>query len=124
MIKLETIKRIAHDIISDVEWVNDSQTQAEHIGIKDGLNRLIRHLEETNQYNDLKEVEEEELRQELELKGWYTQNLWHVDDVMQNYDCTSEDAMSMLDFVLTSESIIEEVYRDIDVLMQQHKRKR
>ena len=124
MIKLETIKRIAHDIISDVEWVNDSQTQAEHAGIKDGLNRLIRHLEETNQYNDLKEVEEEELRQELELKGWYTQNLWHVDDVMQNYDCTSEDAMSMLDFVLTSESIIEEVYRDIDVLMQQHKRKR
>jgi len=114
MIKLETIKRIAHDIISDVEWVNDSQTQAEHVGIKDGLNRLIRHIEETNQYNDLKEVETEDLKQELELRGWYTQNLWHVDDVMQNYDCTSEDAMRLLDFVLTSELFTEEVFCEID----------
>ena len=73
---------------------------------------------------DLKEVSSEDLRQELELRGWYTQNLWHVDDVMQNYDCTSEYAMRLLDYALTSESIIEEVYQDIDVLMQQHKRKR
>ena len=114
MIKLETIKRIAHDIISDVEWVNDSQTQAEHIGIKDGLNRLIRHLEETNQYNDLKEVEEEELRQELELKGWYTQNLWHVDDVMQNYDCTSEDAQKLLHNALTDNWVTDRIYESID----------
>lgn len=84
--------------------------------------KLVEKLKEVQA--DLKEVSSEDLRQELELRGWYTQNLWHVDDVMQNYDCTSEDAMSMLDFVLTSESIIEEVYRDIDVLMQQHKRKR
>jgi hypothetical protein len=114
MIKLETIKRIAHDIISDVEWVNDSQTQAEHVGIKDGLNRLIRHLEETNQYNDLKEVEEEELRQELELKGWYTQNLWHVDDVMQNYDCTSEDAQKLLHNALTDNWVTDRIYESID----------
>jgi hypothetical protein len=63
---------------------------------------------------DLKEVSSEDLRQELELRGWYTQNLWHVDDVMQNYDCTSEDAMRVLDFVLTSDHVTEEVFRDID----------
>jgi len=63
---------------------------------------------------DLKEVSSENLRQELELRGWYTQNLWHVDDVMQNYDCTSEDAMRVLDFVLTSDHVTEEVFRDID----------
>lgn len=64
---------------------------------------------------DLKEVSSEDLRQELELRGWYTQNLWHVDDVMQNYDCASEDAMRVLDFVLThNDHVTEEVFRGID----------
>jgi len=72
---------------------------------------------------DLKEVSSEDLRQELELRGWYTQNLWHVDDVMQFHDCTSEYAMRLLDFVLTSEHITDEVFRDIDALIVQHKRK-
>ena len=46
-ITLERINNIAKDIIDDTEWVNDSHTKAEHNGIKDGLERLIRHLEET-----------------------------------------------------------------------------
>ena len=46
MITIERIKNIAEDIITDDEWVNDSHTQSEHAGIKDGLNRLIKHLEE------------------------------------------------------------------------------
>jgi hypothetical protein len=62
---------------------------------------------------ELKEISSEDLRQELELRGWYTQNLWHVDDVMQNYDCTSEDAMSVLEEVLTSESYMEETFNAI-----------
>tara|TARA_B100000768_G_scaffold174325_2_gene184492 strand:+ start:891 stop:1169 length:279 start_codon:yes stop_codon:yes gene_type:complete len=50
---LNRIKKIAKDIISDDEWVNDSHSQAEHTGVKDGLMRLIRHLEETGiGYND------------------------------------------------------------------------
>ena len=46
-ITLERIKRIAKDIKEDDEWVNDSHTRAEHIGVCDGLDRLIEHLEET-----------------------------------------------------------------------------
>jgi len=46
---INKIKRIAKDIIADDEWVNDSHTRAEHTGIKDGLMRLIRHLEETEE---------------------------------------------------------------------------
>ena len=49
MITIERIKNIAEDIIADDEWVNDSHTEAEHDGIVDGLNRLIRHLEETEE---------------------------------------------------------------------------
>ena len=74
--------------------------------------KLVEKLKEIQV--DLKEVSSEDLRQELELRGWYTQNLWHVDDVMQNYDCASEDAMRVLDFVLTSDHVTEEVFRGID----------
>lgn len=45
-ITLKRIEWIAEDIIDDVEWVNDTHTEAEHNGIVDGLNRLIEHLEE------------------------------------------------------------------------------
>lgn len=46
MITIDQIKNIAEDIIADDEWVNDSHTKSEHKGIKDGLNRLIKHLQE------------------------------------------------------------------------------
>lgn len=46
MITIDQIKNIAEDIIADDGWVNDSQTKSEHEGIKDGLNRLIKHLQE------------------------------------------------------------------------------
>ena len=46
-IKLEKIKRIVEDIKSDTEWVNDSHTHAEYVGVKSGLDMLLRHLEET-----------------------------------------------------------------------------
>ena len=48
MYTLEQIKRIADDIKADDEWVNDSHSSAEHKGIKEGLDMLIRHLEETS----------------------------------------------------------------------------
>ena len=63
---------------------------------------------------DLKEVSSEDLRQELELRGYYTQNLWHTDDVMQNYDCVSENAQDLLNKVMTSEWITEQIFTLID----------
>tara|TARA_S200002703_G_scaffold159022_1_gene171063 strand:+ start:1626 stop:1865 length:240 start_codon:yes stop_codon:yes gene_type:complete len=63
---------------------------------------------------NLKEVSSEDLRQELELRGHYTQNLWHVDDVMQNYDCESEDAQEILDRAMTSEYITTAIFTEID----------
>jgi len=32
-VELDRIKRIAEDIISDDEWVNDSHSKAEHTGV-------------------------------------------------------------------------------------------
>ncbi len=46
-ISLSTIENIAKDIINDDEWVNDSHSKSEHDGIKDGLQRLIKHIKKT-----------------------------------------------------------------------------
>ena len=42
---LKQIKDIAMEIKADGEWVNDSQTQSEYIGVCNGLNYLIDELE-------------------------------------------------------------------------------
>lgn len=52
MISEDKIKRIAQDIINDDEWVNDSHSKAEHNGIRNGLERLLNHLEETKTSNE------------------------------------------------------------------------
>ena len=63
---------------------------------------------------DLKEASVEELMQELRFKGWCTDGMWHVDDVLQNYECTSQQAMSLLEEVMKSERYREETFNAID----------
>ena len=48
-VKLEQLKNIITDLKNDDEWVNDSLTQAEHKGLCDGLNRLLKHITETKE---------------------------------------------------------------------------
>ncbi len=64
---------------------------------------------------DLKDISSEDLRQELQLRGYYTKNLWHVDDVMQNYNCTSENALEILDDVMQGEYVTSMVFDCIDI---------
>ena len=45
-ISIQDIKNVMIDIISDDEWVNDSQTMSEHKGIVSGLNMLVNHFTE------------------------------------------------------------------------------
>lgn len=46
-ITIDLIKRISWDIMQDNDWVNDSLTASEYKGVCDGLNRLMKHLTET-----------------------------------------------------------------------------
>ena len=48
-ITLARVRNIADDIKNDKEWVNDSHAEAEHRGICEGLDMLIRHLEECDE---------------------------------------------------------------------------
>ena len=63
---------------------------------------------------DLKEISSEDLRQELKLRGYQTDNLWQVDDVMQNYDCESEVAMEILELAMNNEWVIENIFTIVD----------
>lgn len=49
-VELELIKSIIRDIKNDKEWVTDSESGTEYKGICDGLDRLVRHIEEV--YDD------------------------------------------------------------------------
>lgn len=84
--------------------------------------KLVEKLKETE--TDLKEVSTQDLRNELELRGYQTDNLWHVDDVMQNYECTSEDAMDVLKKALQSDGIIEDIWDTIDDVAEQMEHRR
>ena len=46
------IKDIAMEIKADGEWVNDSQTNMEYIGVCNGLNYLIDELEKIERNNN------------------------------------------------------------------------
>lgn len=50
-VSLKRIRRIADDIKQDKGWVNDSQSYHEYKGICYGIDRIIKHLEEINEYN-------------------------------------------------------------------------
>ena len=50
-VTLNRIKRIAKDIKEDDEWGNDGYTKAEHNGVCDAMDRLVRHLDECDDSN-------------------------------------------------------------------------
>tara|TARA_R110002020_G_scaffold111976_1_gene258132 strand:- start:993 stop:1250 length:258 start_codon:yes stop_codon:yes gene_type:complete len=63
---------------------------------------------------DLKEVSTEDLRQELELRGYQMNNLWQSADVMDIYDCNSEVAMKILIKALNNNATMEQIWLSIE----------
>jgi hypothetical protein len=63
---------------------------------------------------NLKNVSEEELRRELELRGYYTQNLWCIDDVLRHHECEVDDAQEILDKVMNCENVCEYIFESIN----------
>lgn len=65
----------------------------------------------------------EDLRAELELRGFYTNNLWHVDDVMNQMTCSFTEAQEVLDKTLTSDWIMGQVWETMSEVMVGHTHK-
>ena len=68
----------------------------------------------------LKDMDSNDLRDELASRGFYTNNLWHIDDVKQNYECSDEDAQEILDKTMQSEQVTQEVFTFIDEVCAGH----
>jgi len=57
----------------------------------------------------MKKLTVETARQFLTEKGYYTENLWHVDDVISRYECDEQTAYDILDSILQTNWIMENV---------------
>jgi hypothetical protein len=56
----------------------------------------------------------EEAKAFLTEQGYYTDNLWSVEDVQTRFKCTDDEAQEVLDQALSSEGTMEQIWFDID----------
>tara|TARA_B110000902_G_scaffold237202_1_gene284018 strand:- start:506 stop:748 length:243 start_codon:yes stop_codon:yes gene_type:complete len=55
--------------------------------------------------------EVEEAKALLKENGYYTDNLWHIDDVKANYECEDDsEAQEVLDSALTNEATMDQIW--------------
>lgn len=68
------------------------------------------------QLNEAKEKLKDvlEARALLRKRGYFVENLWSVDDVTENYNCTPEQAQQVLEMALTNEATMEQIWSAID----------
>ena len=50
----------------------------------------------------------------LREAGYCTSSLWHIKDVKQYHECTDEEAHNILEQVLDSDWITEQIFSEID----------
>jgi hypothetical protein len=63
----------------------------------------------------LKTLTDTELREELSRRGFYTSNLWHVDDVKERFNADDDDAQEILDSALTNDATMEQIWFAIEM---------
>jgi len=49
----------------------------------------------------------------LKSQGFFTDNLWHVEDVKSKFNCTDEEAQIVLEQSLTNEATMEQIWFSI-----------
>jgi hypothetical protein len=57
----------------------------------------------------------------LRNEGYFVDNLWHVNDVQENFKCTEEQAQNILYWALTSPSVIEYINDMINLIATNEK---
>ena len=63
--------------------------------------------------NRIKEIESAKAL--LEEAGYFTRNLWHVDDVKGKFECTDEQAHKVLYNALTNDATMEQIWLAIEI---------
>lgn len=67
---------------------------------------------------DLKQISTQDLCNELALRGYQTDNLWHIDDVVVNNKLSDDEAMDVLILALNNESVMEHIFSTIDWIIE------
>jgi hypothetical protein len=52
----------------------------------------------------------------LTIEGYYVEKPWHIEDVQQNYDCTDEEAMEVLDKTFSNEYVNQQIFDSISII--------
>ena len=60
----------------------------------------------------------------LESQGFFTANLWHTDDVCQNYDVNQDQALDIIEDAMTSDWMISQIFEAIDIIAEENGYKR
>lgn len=71
-----------------------------------------------------KEMNVKEAREFLERQGYFTENLWHIQNVKSRYECTDEEAQEILEDVFHAESVYNTIYFNIDYFSRERGLKR
>ena len=59
-------------------------------------------------------------KQYLESQGYFTANLWHTDDVCQNYKVNQDQALDLIEDAMTSEITISGIFEAIDIIAEEN----
>ena len=62
----------------------------------------------------LKKVSSQDLKDELQSRGFFVDNLWTTEDVKSRFNCTEDEAQEVLEQALTNESTMEQIWYAID----------
>jgi hypothetical protein len=63
----------------------------------------------------------EQAKKTLRDAGYFTDNLWHIDDVKLRYICDDETALEILDNALTNDATMEQIWFAIDFAIDEDK---
>lgn len=66
----------------------------------------------------MEEITIEKAKAFLKEKGYYVDNLWNIEDVQCNYDCTDEQAQAVLHKSLTNEYTVENIFLSISIISE------
>jgi hypothetical protein len=59
-------------------------------------------------------ITKEQAKQILKDYGYFTDNLWHVSDVKDRYECEDDEAQDILNKALTNGATMEQIWMAID----------
>ncbi len=72
-------------------------------------------MEQTNQNDSMSARNTEYSKKQLARQGYVLSNLWHIEDVLQNYEeLTVEEAEEVLENALNNERVMERIFEQID----------